>query len=168
MHGQAGTTRRRWVGTFGRVLSVVPCALHVMCGGSGDVDGAGRVRWLEEDGGKKMGSSAVEAAVEIQTEVVRSSVRRPRHLPRYHVVLLDDDDHTYPYVIEMLGRLFHRPAEDAYQVAVEVDTEGRVILETTSRERAEFKQEQIHAYGRDWRLARSQGSMTCILEPDGL
>jgi len=29
-----------------------------------------------------------------------------RHAPLYHVVLLDDDEHTYDYVIEMLERLF--------------------------------------------------------------
>ena len=29
-----------------------------------------------------------------------------RLTPLFNVVLLDDDDHTYDYVIEMLGRLF--------------------------------------------------------------
>ena len=37
--------------------------------------------------------------------------------PLFHVVLLDDDDHTYDYVIEMLQKLFlkttkFRPAKD--------------------------------------------------------
>ena len=34
--------------------------------------------------------------------------------PLYNVVLLDDDDHTYEYVIEMLQKLFMMSEEDAY------------------------------------------------------
>jgi ATP-dependent Clp protease adaptor protein ClpS len=86
-------------------------------------------------------------------------------LPPYNVVLLDDNDHTYEYVIEMLRKLFGYPIERGYQMAREVDTTGRVILLTTSKEHAELKRDQIHAYGADWRLARSKGSMSAIIEP---
>ncbi|MCS6971076.1 MAG: ATP-dependent Clp protease adaptor ClpS, partial [Planctomycetes bacterium] len=51
--------------------------------------------------------------------------------PRWHVVLLDDDDHTYEYVIEMLVKLFAKTPEDALRHAVEVDTTGRSIVDTT-------------------------------------
>ena len=47
---------------------------------------------------------------------------RPQKQPPYHVVMLDDDDHTYDYVIEMLQFLFGLSQEDAYSKAVEVDT----------------------------------------------
>jgi ATP-dependent Clp protease adaptor protein ClpS len=85
--------------------------------------------------------------------------------PLWNVVLVNDDDHTYDYVIEMLMKLFGHPPERAYEMARTVDTSGRVVVDTTTRERAELKQEQIHAYGRDWRLARCQGSMTAEIEP---
>ena len=88
-----------------------------------------------------------------------------RVAPLWNVVLLNDDDHTYEYVIEMLVELFAHPVERAFQMAVEVDSADRVIVDTTSKERAELKQEQIHAYGRDWRLARSAGSMSAEIEP---
>lgn len=91
--------------------------------------------------------------------------RTTRLAPRWHVVLLNDDDHTYDYVIEMLGKVFGHSPEKAMCLAVEVDTQGRVIVDTTTKERAELKQEQIHAYGPDWRLPRSQGSMTAVIEP---
>ncbi len=90
---------------------------------------------------------------------------KPRTAPRWHVILLDDDDHTYAYVIEMLGKIFGHSVDRAYKMACEVDATGRVIVETTVFERAEFKQQQIHAYGADWRLERSAGSMSAILEP---
>ncbi|GMU25084.1 MAG: hypothetical protein AMXMBFR13_51550 [Phycisphaerae bacterium] len=48
---------------------------------------------------------------------------------------------------------------------MEVDTNGRVIVDTTTKERAELKRDQIHAYGADVRLERCQGSMRAVIEP---
>jgi ATP-dependent Clp protease adaptor protein ClpS len=90
---------------------------------------------------------------------------RPRKLPPYNVVLLDDDDHTYAYVIEMSMKLFSHSLERGKQVAREVDTSGRAILLTTHKELAELKAQQVLAYGRDWRIDRCVGSMTAIVEP---
>jgi ATP-dependent Clp protease adaptor protein ClpS len=90
---------------------------------------------------------------------------KPRKLPPWNVVLLNDDDHSYDYVIEMLGALFSHPKEKAFQLAKEVDTSGRVILLTTHREKAELKRDQIHAYGADKRIAACKGSMSAIIEP---
>ena len=69
--------------------------------------------------------------------------------PPYNVVLLNDDDHTYEYVITMLQVLFGYPREKGFQMAREVDTTGRVIVLTTTKEHAELKQDQIHAFGPD-------------------
>lgn len=85
--------------------------------------------------------------------------------PHWHVVLLNDDDHSYQYVIEMLQALFGHSVDTAFHMAVEVDTAGRVIVDTTSKERAELKQEQIHAFGPDWRIPRCQGAMSAEIEP---
>lgn len=85
--------------------------------------------------------------------------------PPYHVILLNDDDHSYGYVIRMLGELFGHAAEKAYQMAKEVDSTGRVIVDTTSRERAELKRDQIHAYGKDPDIPRCSGSMSAMIEP---
>lgn len=90
---------------------------------------------------------------------------KPIHLPQYHVVLLDDDDHTYDYVIEMLMQIFHHSQARAFRMACEVDSAGRVIVDTTTKERAELKRDQIHAYGPDWRLPHCQGSMSALIEP---
>ncbi|HYT93278.1 MAG TPA: ATP-dependent Clp protease adaptor ClpS, partial [Gemmataceae bacterium] len=74
--------------------------------------------------------------------------------PPYHVVLLNDDDHSFEYVIGMLQRLFGHPPEKGYQMAYKVHTEGRVIVDTTSKERAELKRDQIHAFGPDKGIPR--------------
>jgi ATP-dependent Clp protease adaptor protein ClpS len=96
---------------------------------------------------------------------VKPAEVQPRKQPPYHVVLLDDDDHTYDYVMEMLGGIFGYDENKAYQMAQEVDLTGRVIVDTTTLERAELKRDQIHAYGTDWRLPRCKGSMSAVLEP---
>lgn len=86
-------------------------------------------------------------------------------LPLYHIILLDDEEHTFEYVTEMLIQIFGYGKTSAYQLAREVDVAGRVIAETTYKERAEFKCDQIRAFGPDWRIPDSRGSMTALLEP---
>jgi len=88
-----------------------------------------------------------------------------RHAPLFHVVLLDDNEHTYDYVIEMLQRLFLFSLEEAFRHAVEVDTTGRTIVITCGLHEAEFARDQIHAYGPDPRIPESKGSMSAVLEP---
>src|SRR2546426_7724590 len=57
-------------------------------------------------------------------------IERVEKVPLYRVVLLDDDDHTYDYVIEMLQKIFIFSLDQAYRHAEEVDTCGRTILIT--------------------------------------
>jgi ATP-dependent Clp protease adaptor protein ClpS len=85
----------------------------------------------------------------------------------FHVVLLDDDEHTYDYVIEMLQKLFFLSLDAAFQHAVEVDTTGRTVVITCERPEAEFARDQIHGYGADPRMPKSKGSMSAVLVPAG-
>lgn len=87
------------------------------------------------------------------------------HVPMYHVVLLDDDEHTYDYVIEMLGAVFGHSIQKAYDMACQVDANGRVIVDTTHLDRAELKRDQIHDFGADWRMPNSKGGMSARIEP---
>jgi ATP-dependent Clp protease adaptor protein ClpS len=93
--------------------------------------------------------------------------RRPKRqqLPPYNVVLLDDNVHTYDYVIEMLARLFGHERTRGYQLARQVDASGRAIVMTTHRELAELKRDQIVTYGADWRIAGSTAGMRAVVEP---
>ncbi len=88
-----------------------------------------------------------------------------KQLPPWNVVLLNDEEHTYEYVIRMVQQLFSKSLDDAFQVALKVDTDGRAICTTTHREHAELKRDQIHAFGRDPLMAVSKGSMSAIIEP---
>jgi ATP-dependent Clp protease adaptor protein ClpS len=104
-----------------------------------------------------MGSVVADPAIKKSTE--------DRLTPLFNVVLLDDDDHSYEYVMEMLQALFACSEAAAWNHAVEVDTTGRTIVMTCERSLAEFGRDQILAYGADPRMARSQGSMSAIVEP---
>ena len=100
-------------------------------------------------------------------DVERRSGARDDETPLFNVVLLDDDHHTYDYVIEMLQKLFSCSANDAYLHATEVDMTGRTIVLTCPKPEAEFGRDQIHAYGPDPRMPESKGSMSAIVEPSG-
>lgn len=91
---------------------------------------------------------------------------RTRRMPMYNVVLLDDDYHTFEYVIAMLQQLFGHPREKGYQMALEVHTTGRCIVLTTTKEHAELKRDQIHAFGADPLSSKEcLGSMSSVIEP---
>ena len=106
-----------------------------------------------------MSSRTATAYPEIDEDI------KSRIQPLYHVILLNDEDHTYDYVIEMLVKIFGMTESAAFGHAVEVDTAGTTIVLTCELEKAELKRDQIHAYGADWRLPRSLGSMAAIVEP---
>ena len=110
-------------------------------------------------------ATAVEPVEAVPAQSPRSDAR-PERQPRYHVVLWNDDDHTYQYVIEMLKKLFAHPPEKGYVLAKEVDVHGRAIVLTTTKEHAELKRDQIHAYGADRLINRSKGAMSASIEPE--
>jgi ATP-dependent Clp protease adaptor protein ClpS len=88
-----------------------------------------------------------------------------RREPPYNVIILNDEDHTFEYVIELLSKLFRHPLERARQLTWEVHSRGRAIVFTTHRELAELKRDQVLAYGPDPRLSRSKGPIGCVIEP---
>lgn len=113
----------------------------------------------------KAGDQATSAAAATKAKPKRESKEKVKELPPYNVVLLNDDDHSYEYVIEMLKALFGHPAELGYKLAQQVDDNGRAIVLTTHKEKAELKRDQIHSYGVDYRVATCQGSMSAIVQP---
>ena len=106
-----------------------------------------------------MSSRSASVLPEIENETTS------RVQPLYHVILLNDEDHTYDYVVEMLVKIFKMSEATAFGHAVEVDTKGTTIVLTCELSKAELKRDQIHAYGADWRLTRSTGSMAAVVEP---
>jgi ATP-dependent Clp protease adaptor protein ClpS len=98
------------------------------------------------------------------TESDKTALER-KPLTPWNVVLLDDDYHTFDYVITMLRKLFGHTTEEAYLMAQQVDQVGRVIVLTTHKERAELEKHRIHNFGSDPLISHCKGSMTAVIEP---
>jgi ATP-dependent Clp protease adaptor protein ClpS len=91
---------------------------------------------------------------------------KPKKEPNYHVIIWNDEEHTYEYVIELLMTLFGHSAERAFQITHEVDKAGKGIAWTCHQELAELKRDQILAYGADWRMPMiSKGAIRATIEP---
>lgn len=83
----------------------------------------------------------------------------------YHVIILNDEEHTFEYVIEMLQAVFGFTYATALAHTMEADATGSSIVWTCGLEEAELKRDQIHAYGPDWRMPNSRGSVAALVEP---
>ena len=86
-------------------------------------------------------------------------------MPPYNVVLLDDDEHSFDYVVRMLKTIFNYPLRRGLKMAMQVHMTGRVVVATTNLEQAELKRDQIHAFGPDPLIPRCKGSMSATVEP---
>ncbi len=91
--------------------------------------------------------------------------KKPQSIPRYHVVLWNDEYHSFEYVVQMLQELFGYSPQRGYQIAQDIDTHGSAVCLTTTLEHAEFKRDQIQAYGNDDLVEDCSGSMYATIEP---
>jgi ATP-dependent Clp protease adaptor protein ClpS len=94
----------------------------------------------------------------------KAKKKPPKRQPRYHVILWNDDDHSFEYVIEMMQKLFAHDEVRGFQIAETVHHQGKAIVLTTTLEHAELKRDQIHAYGPDKQIKRCKGSMSATIE----
>lgn len=111
-------------------------------------------------------AAVAEPEVEREVKPAVKNKKKPKRQPRYNVILWNDDDHTYDYVIRMMQDLFGHEYEKGVKIAMEVDLTGKAICLTTTLEHAELKRDQIHAYGKDKLIARCKGSMSATIEPE--
>jgi ATP-dependent Clp protease adaptor protein ClpS len=107
--------------------------------------------------------SPVAGTTTLPEEKTREEVRL---LPPYHVILENDDFHSFEFVIGVLIKAIGCPAERAMQLAWKAHSEGRSIVWTGPKEIAEFKAEQIQTFHeiRESDGARL-GPVGCSIEP---
>ena len=124
---------------------------------------------VQQDKKTESGSSGVATASPREEQKTRQSTQaaksKPRQLPPYHVVLLNDDDHSCEYVIEMMRTLFGYPPERGFRIAEEVNANRKAVVFTTHKELAELKRDQIHSFGTDTRVPTCAGSMSAMIVP---
>jgi ATP-dependent Clp protease adaptor protein ClpS len=100
------------------------------------------------------------------TKPKSKSREKVRLLPPYHVILLNDDDHSFEFVVEVLRKVFAFQLEQAFTYTREAHTKGRAVVWTGPKEVAELKVEQVQSLheirARD---GAKLGPVDCVLEP---
>ncbi len=100
-----------------------------------------------------------------ETETDENTENKTKRQPPYNVIIVNDEEHTFEYVIELLTKVFRHSARMAETLTWKIHTSGRSIVFTTHKELAELKREQVVAYGPDHRLRASKSSLNCYIEP---
>ena len=121
---------------------------------------------IEESGSAVIAVLPPEPETRQERREKRQVKKDPRREPNYHVIIWNDEEHTYEYVIELLMTIFSHNAEKAFQITKEVDKAGKGIAFTCHKELAELKRDQVLAYGADPRMPQvSTGSIRSTIEP---
>jgi len=96
----------------------------------------------------------------------KPSASKPKKLPPYAVVVLNDDLHTFEYVIETFMKVFGYPAEKCFQLAAGIHVQGRAIVWSGPKEVAELKRDQIRSAGPDFYASKKvEFPLGVIIEP---
>ena len=85
------------------------------------------------------------------------SGQKPKTQPPYAVVVFNDDEHTFPYVVETFMKVFGYPLEKSHTLAEQIHNEGRGIVWSGAREVAELKRDQIRSAGPDFYAEKKVG-----------
>ena len=110
--------------------------------------------------------AVLPARPETDRRVDRREKTKRKLEPNYHVIIWNDEEHSYEYVIKLLMSTFNHPFEKAYNITWEVDHSGKGIAYTCHRELAELKCEQVLCYGADPTMPQiSKGSIRATIEP---
>lgn len=86
-------------------------------------------------------------------QTVTTSVTKKQ--PPYAVIVHNDDDHTYEYVVELFGKVFRYDRNKCHTLAMEIHYKGKSLVWSGSLEVAELKQEQLQSGGKDHYSARN-------------
>ncbi|HVD02615.1 MAG TPA: ATP-dependent Clp protease adapter ClpS [Candidatus Dormibacteraeota bacterium] len=98
--------------------------------------------------------STVQEGVSAQTgSRVDGETKEHRDRP-WRVVVWNDPVTLMSYVVFVLRRIFGYDQETATRLMLQVHTEGKAVVATELRERAEVTVAQLHAHGLQATLAR--------------
>jgi ATP-dependent Clp protease adaptor protein ClpS len=93
----------------------------------------------------------------------KQSVKR---LPPYNVILLNDDFHSFDFVVMVLRKVYGVTLERGLQLALMAHETGRTVVWTGPKEVAELRLEQMQTF----REVRDKepgdlGPVDCLIEP---
>lgn len=74
---------------------------------------------------------------------------RTRKQPNYALIIENDDDHTFDYVVLIVSRVCGHSLEKALELTLLAHHDGEALIWSGSLEVAELKYEQIREFGPD-------------------
>jgi ATP-dependent Clp protease adaptor protein ClpS len=83
-------------------------------------------------------------------EKEKNSEPAPKKQPPYAVIVFNDEEHTFNYVIETFQKVFGYPLEKCCDLALQIHFSGKGIVWSGSLEVAELKRDQIRSSGPDF------------------
>ncbi len=95
--------------------------------------------------------AVMEPQVVVRPKPARPDLKsKPKRQPPYAVILHNDDQHTFQYVIDLLMKLFAYTLEKAFVLTTQVHTQGKSIVWSGTLELAELKRDQVRGFGPDF------------------
>lgn len=80
----------------------------------------------------------------------------------YKVILLNDDYTPMDFVIHVLKKFFNKTEAEAYDIMIQVHTQGSGVAGVFSYEIAEMKSAQVNMYAR-----KNEHPLKSVIEKDG-
>lgn len=90
-----------------------------------------------------------DEVVVVTSRPAPDSKSKPKKQPPYAVIVENDDLHTYDYVIEAFCKIFGYSQQKSFLLARTIDTQGRALVWSGTKELAELKRDQIKGFGPD-------------------
>jgi ATP-dependent Clp protease adaptor protein ClpS len=91
---------------------------------------------------------------------------KTRRIPPYNVILENDDDHSFEFVVTTLIKALGYTLERSFQLTKEAHEKGRAVVWTGPKEVAELKAEQIRTFHEVREADGKQlGPLGCTIEP---
>ena len=101
----------------------------------------------------------------VSTQPKEQEEVKVRLLPPYHVILANDDHHSFEFVVEVLRKALGYTEQKAFLLTHEAHTKGRAIVWTGAKEVAELKAEQIQSFHEIRSDGRKLGPLDVTIEP---
>ncbi len=92
---------------------------------------------------------------------------KPKKQPQFGVIVHNDDDHTFAYVIEVFQKVFGYNQQRCLKLALDIHHQGKTVVWAGWKEVAELKADLIKSAGKDYyAIAGPVGyPLECHVEP---
>lgn len=113
-----------------------------------------------------MSNETSEPDVIVNTKTKTREETRTRRVPPFHVILANDDHHSFEFVVDVLRKALGFATERAFQLTMQAHSTGRSVVWTGPKEVAELKADQIRTFHEVRASDGAQlGPLDCSIEP---